>query len=408
MAVLTANASGRVTGKFTIPAGLPAGIKSVDFSGGGGSHGSAVFTGQGTLLDEVWRQVTTSTTSFWAVNVDPLAQTFSLPANTQLAGVELWFTNAGASRIRVQIRETANGVPTRSVLGQGEIVSSSVVVGSATSIVFDRPIFLNGSTEYALVILTDDQTAAVSIAELGKWDNSASRWVASQPYEIGVLLSSSNASTWTPHQDRDLAFRLITMDYGVNGTTRTVSLGTVTVAGVTDLMLLPVAEAAAPDARMEYQLTLPDATVISVQNGVPVRLASAITGTVTVNAVLHGKGSVSAILLPGTKLVTGVVSTTGTYFTRAVPGGASSKVRIIYEAVVPVGSSVAIDVQDGAGGAFTNIPVTSQVTVNADTGFMEFTHVLGSFSPTTVRARVTLTGTTAARPRVKSLRVIVS
>ena len=52
-------------------------------------------------------------------------------------------------------------------------------------------------------------------------------------YRIGVLLSSSNASTWTAHQDRDLKFRLLACRFTEN--TRTVPLGNITVTDSTDL-----------------------------------------------------------------------------------------------------------------------------------------------------------------------------
>ena len=44
---VSANSSGVVTGKFTIPAGLPAGAKRVSLAGAGGSKGDAVFVGSG-------------------------------------------------------------------------------------------------------------------------------------------------------------------------------------------------------------------------------------------------------------------------------------------------------------------------------------------------------------------------
>lgn len=50
---------------------------------------------------------------------------------------------------------------------------------------------------------------AIKVAELGKYDAVNSRWVTSQSYQVGILLSSSNASTWTLHQNLDLTFRLL-------------------------------------------------------------------------------------------------------------------------------------------------------------------------------------------------------
>ncbi len=70
---LTADDTGKLSGTFTIPAGVPAGTKLVVFRGGeGGSTAQATFVGQGTLEVTTLRQVQTVTNT----NIDPLAQTF--------------------------------------------------------------------------------------------------------------------------------------------------------------------------------------------------------------------------------------------------------------------------------------------------------------------------------------------
>lgn len=176
----------------------------MSFTGKGGSRASAVFVGQGQLTVNTLRQVNTITT-IW---VDPLAQTFVLDKATQLAGVDLWFTAKGGD-VRLQIRDVANGVPSRTVLAEAHIPASSIVVsgGGHTRVLLPSPLSLAAGTEYAFVVLCDDAETALSVAELGKFDATAQQWVVSQPYQVGVLLSSSNASTWTAHQDRDLTFR---------------------------------------------------------------------------------------------------------------------------------------------------------------------------------------------------------
>jgi hypothetical protein len=143
----------------------------------------------------------------------------------------------------VQIREVSNGVPTRTVLAEAVVPAASLVVtgGGHTRIRFDAPVALAASTEYALVILCNDADTAVAIAEMGQFDSLHQQWVAAQPYTIGVLLSSSNASTWTAHQTRDLTFRLLEAGYAEG--TNTLDLGTATVTdGATDLILLALAE----------------------------------------------------------------------------------------------------------------------------------------------------------------------
>ena len=86
---IQANAQGVVSGKFTIPANVPAGSKRVSFAGAGGSKGDAVFAGSGTITNQVLRQVTTQTSVFWWASVDPLAQTFTINESVQIAAVDL-------------------------------------------------------------------------------------------------------------------------------------------------------------------------------------------------------------------------------------------------------------------------------------------------------------------------------
>lgn len=166
----------------------------MQFEGQGGSRAEAQFVGFGTLVTDVLQRITTRVTTRGAF--DPLAQTFSVDESMQLAGVDLWFT-AKNGPVTVQIREASNGYPTRIILGAGRIKPDSIVVsgGGHTRILFDSPVSVLAGTEYALVVLCDDAQTSVAVANLGDFDQLAQRFVTVQPYQVGVLLSSSNAST---------------------------------------------------------------------------------------------------------------------------------------------------------------------------------------------------------------------
>lgn len=399
---IQANAQGVVAGKFTIPASIPAGSKRVQFVGGGGSYGEAVFVGSGTITDDVRRNVTTETTTRWSV--DPLAQTFMLNESRQIAAVDLWFSVAGTKPVVVQIRETSNGVPNQSVIGDARLAASSISTTTHTRVTFAAPVTLLANTEYALVVLTDDANTELRMAELGKWDAANSRWVTSQPYQVGVLLSSSNASTWTPHQDRDLAFRLHKAVF--TEVNKTVSLGTIAVTAATDLMLLATEELPSSATRISYELTLPGGDVVTVSSGQPVRLASAVTGDVAVAAKMFGSSDAAPVLFPGAQLVVGQVATTGEYVSRAIKGGSSVKVKVLFDAVIPGGSSVAVKYKGAdAGDTWTTVPYVSATP--GDDGYYEMLHEITGVNEAMVQVKLELTGNTAARPRVRNLRVIV-
>ncbi|MGL9726596.1 MAG: hypothetical protein ACR5KV_08980, partial [Wolbachia sp.] len=238
---------GRISGRIKIPANIPAGTKLVQFYGDKGSYGETTYTGKKTITIEERRRVIA------ARRVDPLAQTFTLNESRHIGGLDLWFTNSGKKRVVVQIRETAVGMPSQTVIAESYIEPKDIKIdGTATRIEW-LPVFCHAGEEYAIVLLTDDADTAVKIAELGKYDAVNSRWVTSQPYQVGVLLSSSNASTWTPHQNFDLTFRLLAAKFSENS--HVIYLGKVTANNVSDLIVLTNVEKLAFDTNVEFILT---------------------------------------------------------------------------------------------------------------------------------------------------------
>lgn len=393
-----ADANGVAAGFFTIPEKIPAGSKSVVFTGSGGSQGSAVFVGQGALTVQTLRQ-TITTTLFW---IDPLAQTFVLMENAQLCAVDLWFTAKHTSRVVVQIRETTVGIPNQTVLGESIVDPSQITVGgSSTRIFFKAPVTLAAETEYALVIMCDDAVTSVAIAELGKWDLTQERWVTAQPYQVGVLLSSSNASTWTAHQDRDLTFRLLKAVY--SPTQAELEIGRVETPEATDLVFLPVAEQPSAHSRAEYRLAWPDNSLLTAADGQPMRLNRPTAGPITVKAKLTATASMAPILYPGAQLICGLVAEEADYITRAVPAGAGSRVKVILDADLPAGASVTAFMCPDGQSTWSALEFSS--SRNLDDGWRELIFE----APTNallVRIKLVLSGSSSARPRVDNLRVL--
>lgn len=401
---LVANAQGVVAGSFRIPPSVPVGTKQVRIVGSV-SRGWATFTGSGTTtIISATRVVQRRSAA-----IDPLAQTFTLPRAGQVAAVDLWFVAKGPTRVLVQVREVQLGLPTAVILAETSIDTADIKTdGTPTRVAFDGPIALAADTEYALVVLCDDPTSALAVGVLGQFDVAAQQWVTAQPYNVGVLLSSANASTWTPHQERDLAFRLLVCAF--DPTTRTLDLGTVEVANATDLMLMALAEVPSSQARIGYTLSLPGGAAIEVAHGQPVRLAAPVTGHVRITAKLQGTRDASPLLYPDTQLLAGTLGTVGDYITRAVPAGLNSRVRLVYELLAPAGSSAVAQVSDGAAnaalpGSWSALPVHSSAP--ADDGWVEMTHELTGVNHLSVRAKLVLSGTTAARPQARRLRLMV-
>ena len=396
---VTADSAGKVSGKFTIPANIPAGSKSVKFTGAGGSHGEAVFVGQGSLTTQTLRQVTSVTNWYY----DPLAQTFTLTRAVQLAGVDLWFT-AKETEVRVQIREVSSGVPSRVVLTEAVASPDDIVVsgGGHTRILFPAPVSLSANVEYAVVILCDDATTKVSVAELGKFDKVLQKWVSSQPYSVGVLLSSSNASTWTAHQDRDLSFRLLeaVFDSGV----KAVDLGTAAVAEATDIILFALAEIPAAQARVEYEMAM-NGTTVTVAEGQPLCLDAPYTGDMTVKARLSGDSTASPVLYPGTQVLSGAVSLTADYCTRSIVATNATKAVLVYDAIIPSGATVTPQIQID-GGEWASM--TADGTTQQGDGVVEYRFRKTLSDNNLVKVKLTLAGTSRNRPMVANIRLMAA
>jgi hypothetical protein len=406
---LVADNSGKIKGKFTVPANVPAGTKLVQFIGNKGNYGEATYTGRGIITTEERRRVTVITdirrneTTVVLTRFDPLAQTFTLSESRHIAGVDLWFSNRGTKRVVVQIRDTSLGMPTQTVLAEGSIMPASINVNGTSTRITWQPVWLEAGHEYAIVLLTDDADAAVRVAELGKYDATHARWVTSQPYQVGVLLSSSNASTWTPHQNRDLTFRLLGARFTEN--TRTVDLGSVTATSISDLIALANVERVASDTDVQFTLTEQDGTEHKLSDDLPIALRARVTGPLSVKALLSGSALRSPVLYPGIQIVLGNMSETADYVTRAITAGSNSKVSITYEALMTGTADVKVYIQK-ADGTWQLVDLTNGKAVGDS--WVERTHIISSFSATETRVKLILSGNILYRPKVRSLRVVIT
>ena len=399
-----ANASGLLTGSFQIPQAIPAGAKLVEFLGAGGSYGSATYIGRGQIVTETRRRILTTVVRRW----DPLAQTFTLPERRTIGGLELWFTTKGGSApVIVQIRETQVGMPTTTVLTEGRLLASDIKTdGNATRITLD-PVALEANREYAIVVLTDDANHAVSVAELGKYDPRTG-WVTAQPYQIGVLLSSSNGITWTPHQTQDLTFRLLGCRFTQQS--KTVSLGQYTVTNLSDVMALAGVERPAAGTDVQFLATDAQGRIVTLSEDQGLALSEKLSGNLAVSAKLTGTETASPILYPGTQLVFGTLEAAGDYLSRAIPAAATFNVAVTFDALTPGTSSVSVQAESGTPGSFQALSLSSGVEVG--NGWVERTYkatsLVGVGADRTTRVKLALSGNPQHRPFVRNLRVIVT
>jgi len=156
---------------------------------------------------------------------DPLAQTFATePGNGFfLTSVDIFFaTKDPTEKVEVQLRTVELGTPTDQLVQDYSRVildSEDVIVSEdaslPTKITFPSPIYLQGDTEYAIVLLspTTDKYQ-VWTGTMGKKTIESKNLpdvesvVIGRQYLGGSLFKSQNGTIWSPNQYQDMKFKL--------------------------------------------------------------------------------------------------------------------------------------------------------------------------------------------------------
>lgn len=395
--MITANHSGLVNGQFAVPAGIPAGIKRVEFIGDRGTRGVTQFIGRGEVRIEERRRVQV------VQRYDPLAQTFTLlTEGRHISAIGLWFEDVGIKPITVQIRETTTGIPNGIVLAEARITINDIAAaGQETRINFATPLYLEALTEFAVVILTDDNMHSLAIAEVGQYDKRAKSYVTEQGYTVGVLLSSSNASTWTPHNNADLAFRIYGAEF--TATTYSVTLKTVTADNASDTFIMADVERTGTETDVSFAVTDADAHRYRMQNNQPVRLDVRTNGDLTTTATLVGSSKRSPLLYPGVLMALGDLQTSANYISRYVNAGVGQAI-VTLETNIPSGASVTVEIEIDSVWQVCS-PQNGEPIGD---GWVRNEYKKPITGGDGVRCRITLTGSINARPRARQLRMITT
>ncbi len=406
---LVANAQGDISGSFTIPANVTAGRKVVQAVGGSGTTAAATFVGQGTLFVTSLQQLITierwdpAPVIVTPTRVDPQAQSFSFDIGRHVASIDVKFCAIGdrSEPVLMELVEMDNGFPTTEVIAQTEIDMNSVVANVWTNFKFSVPPYLPPNRLFAFVLKSNDPDHSIAVANRGDFDEANQQWIAGQPYTIGTRFSSSNAQSWTVHQDSDITFRVNTAVF--SPTTRTIDLGTVPVTQCSDVVVQARVFLPTQGARVVFELRFEDEEeVVTLFPGQVWERSSYFTGNVNVRAVLTGTQFASPIVDPDILLVSGEMRNVGIYITRAFPMGASVRVDAVMSTKLPTGSTLAVEV-DAADDTYTAMSLATASPL--DDGFIEHTYTTtGHAAPSGGRLKVVLTGSPAARPSIKDLR----
>jgi len=331
---LTANAQGTLSGAFSVPHNSLSGAKEVRVEGAvSGVEGTTVFQ-----AIPLTRTVTSVTTTYfrrvirrlWIRNVnlrpvrrDPVAQTFTLREDTVLDRLEVMFSTKSVTDVTCIITETTAGMPdkTKSVVSKTVKVADLAAINTKQEFVFDNKVLLTGMKEYAFIIINDDPTAEIHVAELGKKTLGAnSRWLTDPAYQTGVLFSSANNSAWTPHQKEDIRFWLYDCAFDNNGE---FVYETKSVSNATDFMLLSDATVY-EGTSIKYKVELLDRTgssvpteyIVDAMDQIP--LTDSYTGDIKITAIMTSNGHKSPMLDANIQLSIGTSERTSAYTSKGI------------------------------------------------------------------------------------------
>ncbi|MFI3903772.1 DUF4815 domain-containing protein [Ochrobactrum sp. S1502_03] len=440
-----ADSDGVMTGEFTIPANVPAGSKSVFFEGSAGTDAGCTYVGRGEITVEEYRLTSsletstesmpqpvinntvvnnvtnvTNVTNIAANNAssissrepsggshDPLAQTFTLAQSWCLAGIRLMCAKIGSpsNSILVQIRTVEVGLPTSQVIAEAFVPGTALRQGETFTAMFKYPVFIPGGREHCFVVLTDDGEHELFVASIGKIDLDTNSIITGQPFTVGVLLSSSNASTWTVHNESDLWFEMIGCAF--EPIEKIVPIGSFTPLKMSDVIIRAGVEY--PDASVDVtiRLTRPNGEVITSAPRQIISFDHYIQNeTIQVSAVLRGTERVTPFLFPNVQIIDGELQTTADYVTRAVDATDANRVLVTFDAKLPANSSA--QVQIGIPGNYETVSVSGATPLGDGLVEQSFTRTNYPAANLDARTRLVLTGTPAARPEISGLRMLLS
>lgn len=405
---LVGDENGEVAGTFVIPPNVTAGSKRVRAVGGSGAEATSVFVGSGVIQTTVLRRVTTINRWEWPPVIqnvndggngggDPLAQTFTPSEARHILGVDFRLCLIGDTSNNILVHQVGVevGIPNEDVIAEAFVPMAGATVGWKEAR-YRFPVVTRADRPSAFVVKTDDADHSLSIAKLGGFDAINQQWIGAQPYITGVLLSSSNAQTWTPHNDEDLAFRVIAARF--TDTEKTVELGSFNLVDCSDLQVRADVELPSADCSVVFEIERPGGVIYRVLPYQVLQLTEYITETVELRAILRGTEKLSPILYPPVMLVAGEIAEEGTYVTRRFNLGTAVKLTSYLKANLPVGSTLTVEYDEGDDD-WQDLPLTV-TEILPDPRWVERKHEATGITATEGRIKLTITGGPAARPRV--------
>lgn len=403
---IKSNSKGELTAKFTIPTGkfltgirevrLETSVPGYDVEG----QASALYQATGvsrtiqrtvTTLTTVLLERVTTTTTWVSDNLDPVGQTFVLDKMTIISGIDLYFASKPTVDVSVDcdIREVSNGTITSTILASKTLSAAEVKVSSdsktATRFAFDDPVILEANKEYAFVVRSTSTDYRIWIADLGESDIITGDLVLNNPYLIGIMLSSSNNSSWTNHQTSDVKFRLIADNYSTNSD---LIMNNISATDEFSRIYF-LAESIIPQGTsIDWYYSTDSGTTFSPISPYNIKLLDSMKSNLLVKATLTRQSTTSQNLSPIIALdsINAVLSsydTSGYYISTEFPGNTYTHVKIVLDTYIPY-NSVSLKVYVSADNGENMVEATVASTSNLNYGWVERTYTAQMSSSSTV------------------------
>ena len=373
----SADSQGIFSGEFTIPAGLPLGVKLVQLKGTQ-NEGSAYFWGIQEAKSYINYHIAGRAYA-------PYAQTFTISESRIVTGVD-FVCHKDNGKLRVEVREAISGIPTQTVLTSGTVESGSLSRKWCT-VMFDSPVLLSAGNEYALTFYSE--------ASLFHLDSAKNNNVAG-----GQFLISKNTK-WIVQKYETLTFRLI--GAGFSSSRKTVALGTVNLSGVTDITPLAEVLRTGNDTDATFILKQGNSETARMQAWQKISFDTPLTGDYSVSAELFGDNIFSPILGRSPQLLAEKIASTGDYVSRAFSCGNGRRVLVSTEEYIPAGASIRVFIETGNNIWSEAESTESEILGEGWTRFKRY--IPCDLSAT--RLKITLNGTTSARPFVRSISAVI-
>ena len=333
---------------------------------------------------------------------DPLAQTMLFDRDFFTKEVELYIEKLPITDITISIVKTTAGIPDMQQSVYSEIFDVGSLALGWKSFKLSRPVLLDAGVEYALVVESNDSVGEIGVARLGSYDLENKEWVHTQPYN-GVLLSSSNSSTWTAIQKEDLSFVLKQEQFI---STKEIEIGAVNVENCTDLFLMAgVEQYLGTGATFIATLTNADNKRVAIS---PYMLSSIsnYTGEIKLSLTLSTNNTdYTPIVDRDIVLGVGTVNSSSTYISRQF---SISGTKIdIYLDIKEIGESVKAYIETESG-VFVEVARNSSKNRLIGDGWVETCFSIENLTISSTRIKIELISQDINRPEVKNLRGIVS